>query len=351
LLPLFGLVAVLVLGAASFKAVGLKPDLGALVLGMLMATQQRAGDVADSLLAFKDIFLIGFFLNIGLGTAPSVETVALALALVALLPIKSVLFFFLLCAFKLRARTALLGGIGLSTFSEFGLIVGAVAVEQGLLETDFMLALALAVALSFVIVTPFNAMSHDLYARFHGVLRRFEVRRHDLEDRRPRLGEADIVIFGMGRLGSAVYRALRAEFGDGVAGVETDRDKVAQLQAQGWNVIHGDATDSDFWARAGRPSAKLRGVLLAMPEHAANMYALEQIRAGKFRGFVAALARYPDEVERLRAAGADVAFDVYGEAGTGFAQHVATRLAPEETAAPAEAPSPLPRLAAAPPSE
>lgn len=327
LIPLFGLFAVLVLGAATFKTVGLKPDLGALLLGMLIADHKRSSEVADSLLAFKDVFLIGFFLNIGLGSLPTTEIVIAALVLVALLPVKMALFFFLLCAFHMRARTALMGAIGLSTYSEFGLIVGAVAVDQQIIAQDWLLILALALAISFLLVSPLNAVSQRLYDRFHGTLRRFERRRIEPTDRRTRIGGTEIVIFGMGRLGASIYGALCDKIGaDSVLGIETDGDKVQRLSDRGWNVVHGDATDSDFWRRAGRPSSSLRAVLLAMPEHRANIYALEQIRAAEFDGFIAALARFPDEIERLREAGADVAFDVYGEAGTGFAADVAERL-------------------------
>lgn len=326
LLPLFGLVTVLVLGAALFKEVGLKPDLGALVIGMLIAAHRRAPELADSLMSFKDVFLIGFFLNIGLAGLPSAEVLLSAVLLLGLLAFKVALFFALLCAFRLRARTALLAALGLGTFSEFGLIVGAVAVGLGLMPQDWLLVLALALALSFIVMTPVNAEAHALYARFNRRLRRFEVSPRLLEDQTARLRGAEIVIFGMGRLGTAVYRALEGAVGERVVGIETDRDKVAGLEAKGLNVIHGDATDSDFWRRAGRPSASLRAVLLAMPDHDANMYALEQIRAADFGGHVAALARYPDEIPLLRAAGADVAFDVYGEAGLGFANDIAARL-------------------------
>ena len=326
LLPLFGLVTVLVLGAALFKVVGLKPDLGALVMGMLIARHRRAPELADSLLAFKDIFLIGFFLNIGLSGVPSTDVLITAAALLVLLPLKIGLFFGLFCAFRLRARTALLGALGLGTFSEFGLIVGAVAVDLGLMRPDWLVVLAIALALSFMAMTPLNARAHDLYARYHRPLRRFEAAPGDLEDQATRLRGAEVVIFGMGRLGQSVYRALGDRLGPGVMGIETDREKVEALGAKGMNVIHGDATDSDFWRRAGRPSAGLRAVLLAMPDHEANMYALEQIRAAEFEGHVAALARYPDEIPRLHAAGAEVAFDVYGEAGAGFARDIAERL-------------------------
>ena len=59
-----------------------------------------------------------------------------------------------------------------------------------------------------------------------------------------------------------------------------------------------------------------------MPEHRANMYALEQIKASGFNGYVAALAKFQDHVEALEAAGADFAFNAYAEAGAGFAAEI-----------------------------
>ena len=47
-------------GAALFENVGLKPDLGALVCGILLAQHDRADELAKSMLSFKDLFLIGF---------------------------------------------------------------------------------------------------------------------------------------------------------------------------------------------------------------------------------------------------------------------------------------------------
>lgn len=65
LLVLLGLV--LAFGAASaFEAVGVKPDLGALVAGMLLASHPKAADLSAGLLGAKDMLLIGFFLSIGL---------------------------------------------------------------------------------------------------------------------------------------------------------------------------------------------------------------------------------------------------------------------------------------------
>ena len=70
LLLLYGLV--LTLGAAAlFEVVGLKPDLGALVIGVLLAGSARAPELAKALLDLKDLLLVGFFLSVGLAGAPT----------------------------------------------------------------------------------------------------------------------------------------------------------------------------------------------------------------------------------------------------------------------------------------
>ena len=65
-------------GAALFSVVGLKPDLGALVFGMLLADHDRAEELYKTMMVFKDLFLVGFFLTIGLSGIPSPEALGIA---------------------------------------------------------------------------------------------------------------------------------------------------------------------------------------------------------------------------------------------------------------------------------
>ena len=47
-------------GCGNFELVGLKGGLGALVFGMLAAAHSKSSELATALLAFKDLFLVGF---------------------------------------------------------------------------------------------------------------------------------------------------------------------------------------------------------------------------------------------------------------------------------------------------
>ena len=62
--------------------------------------------------------------------------------------------------------------------------------------------------------------------------------------------------------------------------------------------------------------------MLALPNLEASLHALTQLREISFDGRIAATARYPDEDERLHEAGVNAVFNIYTEAGTGFADHV-----------------------------
>ena len=154
----------------------------------------------------------------------------------------------------------------------------------------------------------------------------FETATRHPEDQPLDTGEAEILIFGMGRVGTGAYDYIRDLVGVTQIGIDSDAEKVAENRAAGRNVIQGDATDSDFWERARGEHANIQLIMLAMPEHHANMYALEQIVSAGFEGYVAALAQYPDHAAALVDAGADVAFNSYAEAGAGFAAHIETKI-------------------------
>ena len=90
---------------AGKEAVGLGEELGALVLGCLCSGSQKSGELFRILWGLREIFLVGFFLMIGMSAAPTTDIYLFPLMLLLLLPFKAVLFHVLLIAFKLRARS------------------------------------------------------------------------------------------------------------------------------------------------------------------------------------------------------------------------------------------------------
>ena len=329
LMILFGLSLALG-GAKVFELVGIKGDLGALALGLLLSTHPWSSELARHLLGFKDLFLVGFFLIIGLSGPLTPEAILVALLLVALIPLKVMLFFWLLARFRLRARTAFLSSLSLANYSEFGLIVASVALLNGWMGSEWLIVIAVALSLSFILAAPLNTRAHQLYTRYRQQLHRYQVVEVIPSEQPIDPGHVSAVIFGMGRVGGGAYDSLHARVGDAVVGVDIDRDRVENQRAAGKNVVRGSVTDPDFWERFHIDYNKVQLVMLAMPNHLENLFAAGQLRALGYQGRLAAIAKYPDEVTALQQAGVDSAFNLYAEAGAGFAEDVAAVLATEK---------------------
>lgn len=308
--------------AGLFDLVGLKADLGALLLGALLAAHPKSGELSASMLGFKDFFLVAFFLTIGLAGTPTPGQVGIALVFVLFVPFKVALFYVLMTRFRLRARTAALGSLSLANYSEFGLIVGGIAVTNAWLGPEWMATLAVAVSLTFVLASPLNTLSHELFARYQDWLKRFESEVRIPGDELIDPGDARIAIIGMGRVGQGAYDYLTGKYGDVVFGMDHNPEVVAENVAEGRNVVIGDATDSDFEDRAVKDN-RIGTVLLAMSDHSANLIVVELLRSwGAKNGIIAASARHPDQEKELMNAGADIVFNFFEDAGSGLARGV-----------------------------
>jgi len=325
LLVLYGLLLALG-GAEFFELVGLKGDVGALVVGVLMSSHAKAQEMAKTLLGFKDLFLLGFFLSIGLSGQPTLQTLAVGVFIVPFVFVKSSLFFALLTGFKLRARTALLASLNLTNYSEFGLIVAAIGVANGWIDTEWLIVIAIALSLSLAISAVLNGKAYRLYGRHRIAWKQFQRGDRLADDQLFDTQGATIAVLGMGRVGTGAYDEMHNLFGEAVVGVDFDPIKVSEQCASGRKVLFGDPTDADFWDRIAELHT-IELVMLALPKLSATLSVLEQLKAAGFAGRVAATARYPDDIEALRNAGAATVFNIYTEAGSGFAAHVAAQTA------------------------
>ena len=181
-----------------------------------------------------------------------------------------------------------------------------------------MLVDAVALSLSFVFASVINANTDQIYDRFKNLLKSFEYPQRLTEDAIIDLGDARMIIFGMGRVGTGVYDAMNDLMPGSVLGVDYDNFVVNEHREHGRNVVVGNAANPEFWDRVNM-SNKVEYALLVMPDHNAQVAAIKQTRNYGFKGKLAASAKYPDELEKLKELGVEAAFNIYAEVGTGFA--------------------------------
>ena len=323
LLVLMGMLLALVIGGMGFTAMGLSSEIGALVMGALLSNHPRAKELSDSLWALKEIFLVGFFLQIGMSGLPDAGALVFAIGVGVLLPLKGLLFHLLLVAFRLRARTAFLSALSLTAYSEFGLIVAAVVL------TDWLVPLALAVSLSFLFAAPLNRYAHPLFARWEHALQRTERKTMHPDEQPTDLGDAEILILGMGRTGTAAYDHLQP-LNSKLVGLDADAYKADAHQAEGRNVLFADVEDSNFWH--GVNLSRVRAAILALDDIEAKVIAARTLRAKGFDGPIIAHALYEEDVDQIVAAGATHTYLTMNQAGISLAQNVMETLSPQAEA-------------------
>ncbi len=234
-------------GGVLAEHVGISADIGALLTGVMLGSHPKTEELAEKIWGLKEVFLVAFFLQIGLTDLPNREQAMHAASLLLLLPLQGGLFFAFFLIAGLRARTAFVSSLALMTYSEFALITTNAVVKTGMLGNEWQSIISLAVAGSLAIAAPLNRFSKRLFLWLEPVLIRFE--RHSgvhHPDRIPEsIGVAEWLVMGMGRTGVSAYQALHAQE-KRVVGLDSDPTVLEKLLADGRRVVYGDAEDPEL---------------------------------------------------------------------------------------------------------
>lgn len=306
-------------GGELAERVGISKDLGAVLMGVLIGGHPDAKDLSHKLWGLKEVFLVGFFLEIGLHGLPDAVQGNRALLLLAALPLQGILFFVLMIWIGLRARTSFVAALALTTYSEFALIVAAPLIKLGLLDQDWEETLGLAVAGSLAIGAVLNRWPQGLYDFFEPWLKRFERAVPHPDQLPPDFSRAEWLVIGMGRTGRAAYRAMDLKHVK-TMGIDADPIRVAQLRKDGMRVVYGDVEDAELWATA--PLSSLKGIIITMPVLDARVKALESIRGRGFKGVIGTVSFRNSEDPILYRLGADEVYRPLVQAGEQLADRV-----------------------------
>ncbi len=319
LLILFGIVVALS-GAFLFDAVNIKGDLGALIFGYLLSSHPRVDELNKALLSFKNFFLLGFFLSIGMQGMPSIEQFIIAALLSLALPLRGALYYYLFNRSGLRSQTSLLSSAGLFNYSEFGLIVASISVTAGWLDAYWLSVIALAISFSYIAAAFLNKNIFDIYEKFKAKLYSYQRIEQDSDETKIVIGNSNIIILGVGRVGRNAFKTFTKDSKLKPIGFDSCKDTVEKHQKNNINVQLADVTGPEFWYRVQINKKTLKLVILAMPLAAQNIKAAKYLRAKGYTGKISSIARYSDEIQALKEVGVDQAYDLYTQAGVGFAE-------------------------------
>jgi Kef-type K+ transport system membrane component KefB len=321
LLVLFAL-ALAATVAAIGEAAGLGKELGGLLAGVALASTSYRETIAARLAPLRDFLLLFFFIALGasldLALLGSSVGAALILSLLVLVG-KPLIVIGILLAMGYGRRTAFLAGITMGQISEFSLILMAMGVSLGHVGGVELGLVTLVGLITITVSTYMITYANRLYDLCEPILNRLPAGTAWREpEGAPDTGQAEVIVFGLGRFGTALGLRLRRR-GVRVLGIDFNPQAVRRWRSLGIDATFGDASDPEFLADL--PLAGARWLVSTAPMHSTGLshddhrLALLQLAQGAgFEGRVAVTSHSPAETEALTAAGADLVLEPFQDA-------------------------------------
>lgn len=242
--------------------VGLSPALGTFLAGVVLANSEYRHELESNIDPFRGLLLGLFFITVGasidFGLLASEFAQMLGLTL-ALIVAKAGVLLVLARVFRVQGAQGWLMALGLAQAGEFGFVLIAFALANGVLPADITPRLTLIVTLSMML-TPALFIAWDRLIRPR--LDRVPVREAD-----PIHEPARILIAGHGRFGGIVNRILLAA-GHETTVLDHSAEQLEALRAFGVRAYYGDATRPDLLHAAGIHEAKMLIVAIDDPDQA-----------------------------------------------------------------------------------
>jgi CPA2 family monovalent cation:H+ antiporter-2 len=241
----------MVIGVALLMSlVGLSPALGTFLAGVMLAESEYRHELESDIDPFRGLFLGVFFISVGAGIdfgLLSAELGLIAGLTLGLIVLKALILLVLTVGFGIRGADRWLFALGLAQAGEFGFVLLAFTVANGILPTALADQLLLVVALS-MLLTPLLFIVHDrlIAPRFAAAQREADT----IEE------PCEIIIAGHGRFGGIVNRMLRG-LGYETTVIDFSAEQLEMLRRFDVKVYFGDATRPDLLHAAGIGRAKL----------------------------------------------------------------------------------------------
>jgi Kef-type K+ transport system membrane component KefB len=322
--------------AATADAIGLGKELGGLLAGVSLASAPYREMIAARLAPLRDFLLLFFFIALGakldLTHLGANLTASVIFSLFVLIGNPAIVLA-IMGAMGYRKRTGFLAGLTVAQISEFSLIFVAMGVTLGHVQNDALGLVTLVGLITIAVSTYMITYSHQLYRICEPLLGVFE-RRHgvrDAPDTADRHEQYDVILFGLGRFGSAIATRLR-ERGKRVLGVDFNPLAVRQARAAGIDAEYGDASDPEFLAAF--PLRNAAWVIAALPVHQTGVShedlrrtIIQSVRAAGYSGRIAVVSHNETDSQTLRAVGADMILEPFQDAADRALERLSETLA------------------------
>jgi Kef-type K+ transport system membrane component KefB len=310
--------------AAIGELVGLGMEVGGLLAGIALASTPYRESIAARLAPLRDFLLLFFFIALGakldlsqLGAHVSGAVIFSIFVLVG----NPLIVLAIMGVMGYKKRTSFLAGLTVAQISEFSLIFVAMGISLGHLQQDVLGLVTLVGIVTIAASTYMITYSHHLYNFFEPFIGLFERKgtpRETVDDSELNKTGYQVIIFGLGRMGTAIALRLRKQ-GKRVLGIDFNPAAVKRWKQLGLETEYGDVTDAEFISEL--PLRHTEWVVSSIPQHHTGLTLedsrktiVQLTRAAGYRGKVAVVSHHDIETEELKLSGVDLVLEPFQDA-------------------------------------
>ena len=305
------LAIVLAIGSAvSAHALDLSPALGAFLAGMMLAESPFATQIRSDIGGLKIIFITLFFASVGMLGDPvwiAQNPLLVLTATLAILLGKGLIITLIALLFRLPLRHAVASGIVLSQVGEFGIVIGGIAYQGGLVSEEITQLIVSSTLLTLFATPILVKLAAPLGYRIHRLTQPKTAADKPLTQMASPEKRNLVIIVGFGPSGQKVAEEIQAHDNIDCLVIDIRANNVDLARSIGLKAALGDASNLDFLLHHGLSRAK--AVVITIPDHRTSIRIVESVRTLSDRTAIIVRARYHSFVEDLERAGATITVD------------------------------------------
>ncbi len=242
---------------------GFSLAIGAFLAGIAVTTSPYRVQISGRVRPLRDFFVIMFFIflgaTMGLGSATISIGQVIVLSLFILIG-KPLIIFAIMLTLGYRNRTAFLSSITSAQISEFSLILMAVGLTLGQVDSQMMSLIAAVAIVTITISSYLILYGNKLYSSVSVPLSRFfpEKPRDPYVIGRDKL-KGHVILVGAEQMGADILGFLSSRYKDKkhILVVDYNPEIIKHLQAEGYNAVFGDISDPEVLEELELGRAKL----------------------------------------------------------------------------------------------
>lgn len=256
---------------------GFTIEIGALLAGIALSSRKESLQIETWMRPLRDFFLTMFFvllgLNLQIDSLPSVLIPALIFSTFVLIG-NPIIVLIIMGALGYNKRTSFFTSLTVAQISEFSLLVAALGLQFGHLDSNAVAILTLVGGITMSISSYMIYYNQEIYEKLKKYLVIFEFRSHTKRGSYGKKMKGHVAIFGFHRLGEDIYYDVMEETDEFLI-IDNNPMTVERLSKDGLKVIYGDMTDTDLYDHLKLEDAKL--IVSTVPNKLSNLKLVQYI--------------------------------------------------------------------------